>query len=139
MTGRQSSNYALQPEPLAPTLTGDPRGDAAVPLALQLVVAVRGCDPAHVRHVLERADLQALAVVLAGMVDATEPMSALLARVNAERDIKPGCGEPSWHSSHNRHRAHGETCSDCAEGERAYQAARQVRRHRASEREDSAA
>lgn len=50
-------------------MTPTDRATAARPDALHLVLAVHNQDAATVHHILQRADLVAVAVVLADMVD----------------------------------------------------------------------
>lgn len=132
------------------TFTPSPPGDRAeqaIPLALELVDAVRRFRPVEVRSVLDRADLDALVVVLAAMVDDDSTVSELLGwldgrprprTVTARHRTLKECGT---HAAYNRHKDRGEPIDPrCEAEERRYQ----ERRHRArraaqqAERDDAA-
>lgn len=115
---------------LAPSEPGD-RIDQALPLALELVDAVRRADRLDVRCVLDRADTPALLVVLAAMVNDDRPVSDLLgwvpndnvrplrtARQRRARLLRP-CGT---HAAFIRHKERGEPIdAACLTEERRYQ------------------
>jgi hypothetical protein len=112
--------------------SGEIRFDVTMPTALQLVDAVHRADRLDIARIVADADLPALAVVLAAMVDEDKPVSELLAwardlRVRpagarkgskAPRLLQP-CGT---HAAYTRHRSRGEEpCEACVIGERLYQ------------------
>lgn len=113
---------------LAPSAPAD-RAEQALPLALELVDAVRRADRNDVQCVLDRADAPALLVVLAAMVDDNRPVSDLLGWVPADnvrqmraagqrRGLRP-CGT---HAAFIRHTARGEPIDPaCLAEERRYQ------------------
>lgn len=112
------------------------RAVAAVPIALQLVGAVRESAPAVAAWMRQQtpADLQAVAVVLAALVPDDRTPRELLAwleplpvrhRPTYGRPLRP-CGT---HAAHERHRARGEDIDPaCREAERVYQQDRHARR-----------
>jgi hypothetical protein len=66
--------------------------DVAVPDAVALLAAVHGEDDDSVRAVVARADLPALAVILAAMVDPGTPLGQLLAQA---RRLSTGRPDPN--------------------------------------------
>lgn len=122
----------------APSLPAE-RADQAVPLALELVDAVRSGRRGEVQCVIDRADVPALLVVLAAMVDDSRPVSELLgwvrepsrrpARQRRRQPLKP-CGT---HAAYVRHVDRGEPIDPlCEAEERRYQ--RERTRARRAER-----
>lgn len=122
------------------------RAEQAVPLALELVDAVRCWRPSDVESVLDRADKDALLVVLAAMVDDTRTVGDVLGWLTgqpepttprgpyARRVLKP-CGT---HAAYNRHVDRGEPVDPlCEQAERRYQRLR-MRDRRAAARDDAA-
>ncbi len=125
----------------------DTRADCARVVALELVGAVRALDAEAVKAALDVADLPALAVVLAAMVDDGKTESELLGWLPDEpytggRPLQPAqrivpppvrprlplqpCGT---HSAYVRHKARGEdVCDVCLVAEREYQRNRPGRR-----------
>lgn len=119
----------------------DMRADCAKPLALELVGAVRNFDQQGVRDILAVADLPALAVVLAAMVDDERSERELLGWLPETQGF--GLGRPpkrpptprgglqpcGTHAAWTRHRSRGEEpCEACWVGEREYQRSRPGRR-----------
>lgn len=95
--------------------------------ALALVDAVHCAEPGRVAQLISEADLPAVVVLLAAMVDEDRPTSHLLAWTDrlADARLRPGplpqspCGS---HAAFNRHRSRGEQpCASCWEAERTYQ------------------
>ena len=135
-----SAHLTLAPSP------PDARADAAVPLALELVDAVRRWKPREVQAIIDRADTDALLVVLAAMVDDERTLGELFAwmppqhqprRARQRRQLKP-CGT---HAAYNRHKDRGEPIDPLCEAEEIrYQARRAVARRAARDavREDVA-
>lgn len=122
-------------DPSAP----DDRAEQALPLALELIDAVRCGRRDEVQCVLDRADTPALLVVLAAMVDDTRPLSDLLAwvqepprpRARRRRRVLKPCGT---HAAYVRHVSRGEPVDPlCLAEERRYQRER-VRGRRATSR-----
>ena len=66
------------------------RAQEALPVALQLVDAVKRWDRKDVAHVLDTADLPALAVVLAAMVNDDAPLVDLLSWTADQPNIVDG-------------------------------------------------
>lgn len=120
---------------------GEIRFDVTMPVAIRLVDAVHRADRVEVARLVNDADLPALAVVLAAMVDEDKPVRELLAwaedlrvrpagaRSNAAR-VFPRALEPcGTHPAFVRHKAHGEDpCEACVIAERIYQRNRPSRR-----------
>ncbi len=104
--------------------------------ALEMVDAVRCLDRRRVQRLFDLADLPAMVVMLAAMVDDQTPVADLLTWTADIRTPASLRRDPStWllpcgtHSAFNRHRLRGETaCETCQEGERAYQHARYLTR-----------
>ncbi len=113
----------------------DDRMRTALQDALRMVAAVQFGGPAAVQRVYDTADLPALTVALAALVDPDRAPSQLLAwahsepeRARARREHKAGpprpslaCGFPNYHASWTRHSKAGVECDECRQGERAYQ------------------
>lgn len=138
------------------------RVDCALPLALELVDAVHRMDRREVARLIDLADLPALAVVLAGMVDEDRTVRDLLGWVDAplrpQRQPAARPGSPAQpaeapavpprdvqlvpcgtHAAFARHKKRGEApCLACVVGERTYQRERAQRR-RAQQRTEAAA
>jgi hypothetical protein len=111
------------------------RAAGAVPVALELVDAVRRWDRRDVEHVLKTADLTAVAVVLAAMVDdgrTVEEMLGWVAQFPVECDGWTYAELLDAHAQHEAHRVRGlDSPGHVREGERVYQRLR-ARRRRAS-------
>ena len=114
---------------------GEVRVDVSLPTALQLVDAVHRADRIEIADILGDADLYALAVLLAAMVDDNRTLTELLGWTNDLR-VRP-IGSPrnrhassllqpcGTHAAFNRHRAKGEPiCEACRIAERTYQRTR---------------
>ncbi len=100
------------------------RVDCALPLALELVGAVRDHDSRTVEHVLDVADVPALAVVLAAMVDETKTPRELLQWVDDAHDPQSGWhrGLRRAHTLYGIYRRRGaQMPAVVLEGERLYQ------------------
>ncbi|GAC1408744.1 MAG: hypothetical protein NVSMB60_30270 [Mycobacterium sp.] len=117
---------------LAPSTDHD-RAEQALPLALELVDAVRRKDHTDVRSCVDRADIPALLIVLATLVDDERPVSDLLGWLikpprrerGQRRHLKP-CGT---HAAYTRHKkAQEPPCALCVRAERDYQRNRPDRR-----------
>lgn len=110
---------------LAPS-SGADRAEQALPLALELIDAVRRKDRTDIQACIDSADLPALTVILAALVDDSRPVRELLAWVETPPRRQPGerrnlrpCGT---HAAYERHRNRGEEpCALCRRSEREYQ------------------
>jgi hypothetical protein len=119
--------------PNATGLTGRERVRANLEVAVELVDAVHRQDPADTQSALDRADLTAVALVLAGMVDEDRSVRSLLRdlprlveavdgpRRRRQRPLLPH----GTHAAFERHRRAGEPpCTPCITAERGYQRSR---------------
>lgn len=119
-------------------VSADDRFHAAVPSALRLVGAVRSCDPDDVQQILQRADLPALAIALAAMVDDTRTPSEMLAWTTQELRPRLSCDPHDDHSPatvtaiHGTRSRYNAGCRGeaCRAADADYQRARHQRRKR---------
>lgn len=126
----------VHPPTITPRMAGV--AEAHVPLALELVDAVHRWDRRDVMAALDRADLEALAVVLAAMVDQDRTLTQMLGwtdahmptvRARSERPLVP-CGTPS---AAKRHKTWGEpVCPPCLRALREYDRDRAARKRAAA-------
>lgn len=107
------------------------RAEQNLPVALELVQAVRAGDPVQVQSVFDRADADALCLVLAGLLDDSRTTRSLLRAVarlmtaldgprlvRPIRELRP-CGT---HAAFVRHTTRGEPIDPlCRDAERDYQ------------------
>lgn len=107
----------------------DARFQQALPDALALIGAVRDREPDRSHAVLAAADLPALAVVLASMVDDTRPVADLLRWTSYRVTLAPTCdpqldgspvGTRAVHGSRSRYVA-GCRGEGCRQAESMYQ------------------
>lgn len=105
------------------------RAQSAQGVAVALIGAVRDLDSPRIATLLDRADLPALAVVLAAMVPDDERLSDLLGWTAALPAPQPlGVQPHGTHAAFVRHWARSEPpCELCVHGERAYQRDRKRR------------
>ena len=90
---------------MAPPMAGSDRARDALPLALRLVGEVRDGDARAVQQLLESADLPALCVILAALVDDRRRPSDLLAWAQVSDDLD-GWAWPAVLAAHKRYEQH---------------------------------
>lgn len=124
--------------------TAADRSRAALELAVEAIDAVRREDATAIQSVIDRADVPALVITLAGMLDDDRSIRSLmrdvprylvaLRRTSGADPLRP-LAECGSHAAFNRHVSRGEEpCEPCWEQERAYQRSRS-RSRRAAARE----
>lgn len=115
--------------------------DGAIPRALELVDAVRRWDRQDVRAALADADLPALCVTLAAMVDQDRPLADLLGWTEEHNDDFDGwrwADVLAAHAQFEAHRYRGvEPSEHVREGQRVYDRVR-ARDRRAAQRAQAA-
>lgn len=89
------------------TAEQDRRFAAAIPVALELVGAVRDLGPEDVAEIMARADMPALAVALAAMVDDTRSPRELLSWSLFAPRATPTCEPELWGKSAGSGSVHG--------------------------------
>lgn len=112
----------------------DARFHGALPDALSLVGAVHERDTSRAHHIVRTADLPALAVVLASLVDDDRRLHELLAWTSYEVRLRPACdpaddhsdGSRAMHGTRSRYTA-GCRGEGCRRAESEYQAERYIR------------
>lgn len=85
----------------------DARFHAALPHALALIGAVHERDAAGSHSILRSADLPALAIALAALVDDTQRLAELLAWTSHEIRLTPNCDPTLDRSPHGTRAVHG--------------------------------
>lgn len=117
------------------TANPDGRVQSALPLAVQLVGAVRDRDPDSVATLLADADMPALAVTLAAMVDDDQRVAELLAWTAYDVRLTPTCDPALDRSPATTRAVHGTRSrynrgcrgAGCVRAEREYQHLRYLR------------
>lgn len=108
------------------------RAETAIPQALELVDAVRRFDRGDVRHIIATADLPALAVALAAMVDQDRSLTDLLGWTEEQDGLVDGWRWPdvlAAHAEWEAYRYRGIPAPEhVADGQRVYDRVRARRR-----------
>jgi hypothetical protein len=111
------------------------RVETALPVAVQLIGAVRDCDRRAVAELLLGADMPALAITLAAMVDDEQRLADLLSWTEFDLRLHPLCdpsldGSPASSTSpHGTRSRHNKGCrgAACKAAESEYQRGRYQR------------